>query len=278
MSGTEVSSAIKESIVERIKTLRNRKIYPKLNIIRVGEKPEDISYEKAIRKSMDLVGIKLDVEVLSSDVEQEELMETLLNMNEDSKVHGIMIFRPLPDHINEDEIAKVIDPRKDVDCISKINMEKIMEGGNNYFAPCTAQAVMEMLDFYNIDIQGKDVTILGRSMVVGKPLSMMMLNENATITICHSKTGDLKKHCRSADILVSAIGKAEFVTEDFIKRGSIVIDVGINVKENGKLCGDVDYNNVAEKTSFISPVPGGVGAVTASVLAKHVVSACENLN
>lgn len=277
MKGAEVSNALKSKIIEKVEILKSKGTVPSLEVIRVGNKPEDLSYESAIKKRMAAVGVEVKVTELPEDINQEQLMEALDSANKDRKVHGILVFRPLPKHLDEKALERGIAIEKDVDCINPMNMEKLLEGDLNGFAPCTPQGVMEMLEHYQIDLSGKNVTIIGRSMVVGKPLALMMLNKNATVTICHSKTEGMEKHCKNADVIVAAVGRPRFLKENMVRDNSIIVDVGINLDEKGKLCGDVDYDNVEPLVSNISPVPGGVGGVTATVLAKHVVMACENL-
>jgi methylenetetrahydrofolate dehydrogenase (NADP+)/methenyltetrahydrofolate cyclohydrolase len=199
-------------------------------------------------------------------------------INDNKDVHGILCFRPLPKQLDEEAIKYVISPEKDVDCFSPINSAKIMEGDKSGFPPCTPTAVVEILKHYGVELKGANVAVLGRSMVVGKPAAMLLLNENATVTICHSRTKDLAKVTSEADVLVAAVGRAKMVKENFVKEGAVVIDVGINVDENGNLCGDVDTAAVQDKVSMITPVPAGVGSVTTSILAKHVVKACKAQN
>ncbi len=196
----------------------------------------------------------------------------------DKNVHGILCFRPLPKQLDEEAIKYVIAPEKDVDSFSPINSAKVMEGDTTGFPPCTPTAVVEILKHYGVQLNGAKVAVLGRSMVVGKPAAMLLLNENATVTICHSRTKDLAKVTSEADVLVAAVGRAKMVKEDFVKEGAVVIDVGINVDAEGNLCGDVDTNGVMDKVSMITPVPAGVGSVTTSILAKHLVKACKLQN
>ncbi|TQW81497.1 bifunctional 5,10-methylenetetrahydrofolate dehydrogenase/5,10-methenyltetrahydrofolate cyclohydrolase, partial [Clostridioides difficile] len=214
----------------------------------------------------------------AEDITQEEYIDVLKRVNDDKNVNGILCFRPLPKHLNEEVIKYVIAPEKDVDCFSPINSAKVMEGDKSGFPPCTPTAVVEILKHYNVDLKGSKVTVLGRSMVVGKPVSMLLLSEHATVTICHSKTKNLSGVAAEADVLIAAIGRAKMVDESFVKDGAVVIDVGINVDEEGNLCGDVDTNAVLDKVSMITPVPAGVGSVTTSILAKHVVKACKLQN
>ena len=275
MRGAEVAKAMKEQLIKEREELNAAGISPCLTIIRVGAKENDLAYERGAKKRMELVGIDCQVMELAEDISQEEFERQFQKVNEDPAVHGILVFQPLPAHLDIEPIRQMIKPEKDVDGMCPSNFAKIFEGDPTGYAPCTAEAVMVLLKHYGIELQGKRVTVVGRSMVVGKPLSMLMLSENATVTICHSRTADLARRCQEAEIIVAAIGKAEFLTADMIAEDAVVADVGINVREDGTLCGDVDYENVQEKVSYITPVPGGVGNVTTSVLASHVLRAAH---
>lgn len=277
MKGTDVAKSMKDELVREVEALKKRGVTPCLSIIRVGARPDDLSYERGARKRMELTGICCQVTELPEDVSQEVFEQTFSQINEDLGVHGILLLRPLPESLDEEPVRAMINPQKDVDGMSPVNMAKVFSGDETGFAPCTAQAVMEMLRYYGIKPGGKRVTILGRSMVVGRPLAMGLLKENATVTVCHTKTENLAAECAKAEILVAAAGKARMVTEDMIGEGAVVVDVGINVDENGVLCGDVDYEAVKNKASYISPVPAGVGSVTSSVLAKHVVKSASSV-
>lgn len=277
MLGAEVAKAMKERIISRGDRLKQEGIIPCLTIIRIGERPDDLSYERGAKKRMELTGIECRVKELPEDISQEEFEGEFRKVNADETVHGILLFRPLPAHLDEKPVRKMINPYKDVDCISDVNLAKVFAGDQSGFAPCTAEAVMEMLEHYGIDVCGKKVTVVGRSMVVGRPLAMLMLQKNATVTVCHTRTAELAETCRNADILVAAAGRAKMITSDMIGEGAIVADVGINADAEGKMCGDVDYEGALEKASFISPVPRGVGSVTTSVLALHVIKAAEYL-
>ncbi len=277
MLGVEVAKAMKTQIIEKVESWKEKGINPNLTIIRVGAREDDLAYERGAKKRMELTGIDCKVLELPEDISQEKLEAEFQKVNEDPKVHGILLFRPLPKHLNEEPLRMMIDPYKDVDGMSPVNMAKVFSGDLSGHAPCTAEAVMEMLDYYQIDLTGKKVAIVGRSMVVGRPLSMLMLQKNATVTICHTRTKDLPGTLRDAEVLVAAAGKAKMITEDMVGEGAIVADVGINVDEDGNLCGDVDYDAAEKKASYISPVPRGVGSVTTSVLAKHVVKSVELL-
>ncbi len=275
MLGVEVAKAMKTQIIEKVESWKEKGIIPNLTIIRVGAREDDLAYERGAKKRMELTGIDCKVLELPEDISQEKLEAEFQKVNEDPKVHGILLFRPLPKHLNEEPLRMMIDPYKDVDGMSPVNMAKVFSGDLSGHAPCTAEAVMEMLDYYQIDLTGKKVAIVGRSMVVGRPLSMLMLQKNATVTICHTRTKDLPGTLRDAEVLVAAAGKAKMITEDMVGEGAIVADVGINVDEDGNLCGDVDFEAAEKKASYISPVPRGVGSVTTSVLAKHVVKSVE---
>ena len=279
IKGKPVGDALSEILKGECEALVKEGIQPKLAILRVGAKPNDLSYERGALKKCDTIGIVAEVTELSEDTTQEQYIEALEKLNKDSSVHGILTFRPLPKGIDEEVIKNVISPEKDVDCFSPMNTAKLMEGDKTGFPPCTPTAVLEILKHYNVPLKGANVVVLGRSMVVGKPVSMLLLGENATVTICHSKTQDLAKVCSQADVLVAGVGRARMVTSDYIKEGAVVIDVGINAKpEGGGICGDVDTDDVVEKASMVTPVPAGVGSVTTSILAKHVIKACKQQN
>lgn len=278
MKGTEVAAAMKEALVLEVEALKNRGIIPCLLIIRVGAKPEDMSYERGAKKRMESIGIVCEVLELPENITQEALEEAFCKANSKPSIHGILLFQPLPGHLNAEPLKSLIHPAKDVDGMSSVNVARVFAGDANGFAPCTAEAVMDMLRHYKIEVEGKNVTVIGRSMVVGKPLSILLLKENATVTVCHTKTKYLGNICRNADILIAAAGKMRMVSDDMVGEQAIVADVGINVDDNGKLCGDVDFERVEKKTSYISPVPGGVGGITSSVLAKHVIRAAGYLN
>ena len=278
IKGKPVADKISENLIKEVNDLSKEGIIPKLAIVRVGAIPDDLAYERGALKRCQTIGIETEVIELEENITQEEYIKAVHKLNEDEKVNGILTFRPLPKHLNEDVIKYEIDPNKDIDCFNPINISKILENDKSGYPPCTPTAVVEILKYYDVDLSGANIVVLGRSMVVGKPVSMLLLNENATVTICHSRTKNLPKITSNADILVAAVGKANMVKEEYIKDGAIVIDVGINVDDQGNLCGDVDTNNVLDKVSMITPVPGGVGSVTTSILASHVVKACKLQN
>lgn len=274
LKGAPVSATIREWAAEEIKQLQGS--VPKLAIIRVGEKPDDMSYERSAVKKMEAFGLRVQTFVFPKDISDEEFKEAFQKINKDPAVTGILLLRPLPEQIKEKEIEAMIDPKKDLDGISPVNIAKVFSGDPSGFAPCTAEAVIEILKANNISIEGKRAVVIGRSMVIGKPLSMLLLKENATVTICHTRTKELPEICRQAEILVAAAGKAGMVEESWVSDGAVVIDVGINVDENGKLCGDVDQASMESRNLLLTPVPGGVGAVTTAVLAKHLIQAARS--
>ncbi len=279
IKGKPVGDNLSEVLKGECEELVQDGIQPKLAILRVGAKANDLSYEKGALKKCETIGIVAEVTELPEGTSQEQYIEALEKLNNDSSVHGILTFRPLPEGIDEEVIKNIIAPEKDVDCFSPMNTAKLMEGDKTGFPPCTPTAVVEILKHYNVPLKGAKVVVLGRSMVVGKPVSMLLLGENATVTICHSKTQDLPEVCANADVLVAGVGRARMVTSDYVKEGAVVIDVGINAKpEGGGICGDVDTDDVVQKASMVTPVPAGVGSVTTSILAKHVIKACKQQN
>ncbi|WP_416197784.1 MAG: Bifunctional protein FolD [Sporanaerobacter sp.] len=277
LSGKEVAKSIKENVKKEVVELKNRGINPTLAILRVGQNPDDIAYEKSILKNCDSVGIVGKVYELEESISTEGLLEIIEKLNQDMDVHGILIFRPLPKHIDEELINNTISPLKDVDCMNPLNLEKVFEGNMDGFAPCTPKAAMKIMEFYGIPLEGAKVSVVNRSMVVGKPLSMMLLGKNATVTICHSRTKDLKEVTKNSDIVVTALGRAKYFNEEYFNENSSIIDVGISLDKDGNISGDVDFDNVNTKVKSITPVPGGVGSVTTSILLSHVVVACKHL-
>lgn len=274
----EVVAARDEKMLAAVQSLKEKGIEPCLAIVRVGERPDDISYERSAMKRMEKHGILVKNVVLDEAISQNELEEAFREVNEAQNVHGILLFQPLPKHLDVKPLENAIVPEKDVDGISPINAARLYQGDKRAMAPCTPSAVMAILDHYGVDLSGKRVTIVGRSLVVGRPLSMLMLHQNATVTIAHSRTKDLAARTSEADIVVAAIGRARMLTKEMVGEGAIAIDVGINVDENGKLCGDIDTEAVAQKAQAITPVPGGVGGVTTSILEEHVLRGAHALN
>ena len=271
IKGAPVSAKIKEEVGAMLEKINGPA--PKLAIVRVGENPDDMSYERGAVKKMDAFGLRSQCYTFPADITDEDFKKEFTAINEDTDVSGILLLRPLPKQICEKDIEAMIDPEKDLDGISPVNIAKVFSGDPTGFAPCTPEAVIEVLKAYNIPMEGKRAVIVGRSMVVGRPLSMLLLKENATVTICHTRTKDLTETCKQAEILVAAAGKAKMLDDSYVGENTTVIDVGINVDENGKLCGDVAADTLEGKSGNLTPVPGGVGAVTTAVLAKHLVQA-----
>lgn len=272
LRGKKVSDGIKEYVSKELETLS---FVPKLAIVRVGENPDDMSYERSATKKLKSFGLDVASYVFPQDISDEAFKKAFKDINEDDEVTGILLLRPLPRTINEKDIENMIDPKKDLDGISPINIAKVFAGDTTGFSPCTAEAVIEVLKAYDIELTGKRVTVVGRSMVVGKPVSMLLLKENATVTMTHTRTVDLKKTCSDAEIVVTAAGRAKMLNSDYCGQDAVMIDVGINVDDNGKLCGDVDYSTLDGKASAATPVPGGVGTITTAVLAKHLIQAAK---
>ena len=271
LKGLPVANAINEKLMEQVKSIEGP--LPHLAIIRVGERPDDCSYERGAVKKMDKVGVRCTTYTFDADIDNETFQAEFDKINENPDIDGILMLRPLPKQLDEKQIENKIDPRKDLDGISPLNLAKVYAGDDNGYAPCTAEAVIEMLDYAGIDIKGKRVTVVGRSLVIGKPVSMLLMKRNATVTVCHTKTVDMEGTCKNAEILVAAAGSARMIKKDYVAEGAIVVDVGINVDEEGNLCGDVDFDAITDIAAIATPVPGGVGSVTTSVLAKHLVKA-----
>ncbi len=274
LKGLPVAKAVNEQIAEEMKDFEGR--LPHLAIVRVGEKPDDIAYERGAVKKMEKVGFDCTQFTFPGEITNEEFQKEFDKINENEEIDGILLLRPLPKHIDEKAIEQRIDPAKDLDGISPVNLAKVYAGDASGFAPCTAEAVIEMLDFAGIDITGKRVTVIGRSLVIGKPVTMLLMKRNATVTVCHTRTVDMPSVCRNAEILVAAAGVAKMITADYVGKDAVVIDVGINVDAEGNLCGDVDYDAMEGVASVATPVPGGVGSVTTSVLAKHLLRAAKS--
>jgi len=277
LTGKEVAQKMDQDIQAEVQALKGNSVNPALKIMIVGDAPDSLAYANSAKKMAEKNGILCDIEQLPGTTSQDEFVKVLKARNADKAIHGIIVMRPFPKQISEDVVKHILAPEKDIDCFNPVNAGKVMAGDLTGFPPATPQAVMEMLRFYNIPMSGKEAVVIGRSMVVGKPQAMLLLGENATVTVCHSKTKDLPGVCRRADILVAAIGKAKMITTDYIKPGATVMDVGINV-EGDKLFGDVDTEPAKEVAGAITPVPGGVGTVTTRVLLKHVVKAAKLQN
>ncbi len=277
LSGKEVAAALKEDLLKRVAALKDNGVTPTLAIVRVGEKESDIAYEKGAMKKSETLGIAVRNVILPADVEEAKLIAAIEELNDAKDVHGVLLFRPLPEHLNYDRVCNTLIAEKDIDAMTTINSGLVYDGSEDGFPPCTAQAVMEILDYYHIPVKSAKVALVGWGAVVGKPLSVLLLNRFATLTVCHIFTKDVSTPCKDAELIISAAGKANLVGEKHLAKGQIVIDVGINADPNnpGKIVGDVDYAYAENLVDAITPVPGGVGSVTTSVLAKHVIMAAE---
>lgn len=274
INGKEISAKIRAEIAEEVVEMKKRGIHPGLAVVIVGEDPASKVYVRNKKRACEDAGIYSEEYALPENTTESELLSLIDKLNADEKIHGILVQLPLPKHLDDKTVIEHIDPKKDVDAFSEVNVGKIMLGDYN-FLPCTPAGVMELLRESGIDPSGKECVIVGRSNIVGKPQAMLMLHANATVTVCHSRTRDLASVTRRADILVAALGKANFITADMVKEGAVVIDVGINRLDNGKLCGDVDFTSVEPKASYITPVPGGVGPMTITMLLKNTLKAAE---
>lgn len=277
ISGTEVSAQVKERVRLEAAELDKQGVSVGLAVVIVGNNPASRVYVNSKKKACELVGFRSYEYALEEDTTQEQLLELVDVLNHDDKVNGILVQLPLPKQINEEAIINAIRPEKDVDAFHPMNVGKIMIG-SYAFLPCTPAGVMELIDSTGVEISGKSCVVIGRSNIVGKPMAMLLLHRSGTVTICHSRTQNLAEICRGADILVAAVGKANFVTADMVKEGAIVIDVGMNRLENGKLCGDVDFAAVEPKAGYITPVPGGVGPMTIAMLMQNTLTAAKQQN
>lgn len=274
LKGGAVAAAITEKLSEETARLKETGVVPTLAVLRVGAREDDLAYERGILKRFSQVGAEVRVCALPEDVPEKEFFDTLYSLNEDTSVHGILMFSPLPSHLDRDAAVAAISPEKDVDGCTDLSLAGVFANKELGYPPCTAQAAMEMLHYYGIKTAGKKAAVVGRSLVIGRPVAMMLMHENATVTLCHTKTEDVAKITREADIIVAAAGAGEMIDAEYVRDGQTVIDVGICVNEKtGKLCGDVKFDEVEKVVGAITPVPGGVGAVTTAVLASHVVSA-----
>ena len=274
LKGSDVVDAINKRTSAKIEILNKDGITATLAIVRIGERADDISYEKSASNRCRTVGVNVKNILLPADVSQGELMQNILELNDDDRIHGVLIFRPLPEHLSDDAVRALLKPEKDIDGITDGSLAGVFTGSNQGFAPCTARACIEILDHFNIDCKGKRAVVIGRSLVVGKPVAMMLMQKHATVTVCHTRTVDMPAVARSAEILIAASGQMEGLTKEYFSPGQIVIDVGINWNEQkGKLCGDVLFEDAEPVVAAITPVPGGVGTVTTSVLVSHVVEA-----
>lgn len=277
IDGKELARKIRMELKDEVVDLKNKGINPKLAVIMVGDDKASKVYVKNKSKACEEIGIDYEEFLMDSDTTMEKLLSLIEELNNRKDIHGILLQSPIPKNLDINQAFNKIDYRKDVDGFHPINVGKLSIG-EDCFISCTPFGVVKMLEAYNIDVQGKNVVIIGRSNIVGKPLIQCMLKKNGTVTVCHSKTQNIKEITKNADILIAALGKAKFVTADMVKDGAVIIDVGINRNEDGKLVGDVDFENVQEKASYITPVPGGVGPMTIAMLMTNVVKAAKDLN
>ena len=279
LDGKLVAKSIKDELKKDVEELKKENVFPKLAVIMVGNDPGSKIYVRNKSIACNEVGIEYEEYILDKNTTMEELLSLIDNLNNNKNIHGILLQSPIPKNLDINEAFKKIAPNKDVDGFNPINVGRLCLGQDTFIS-CTPYGVIKMLEYYNIEIEGKDAVIIGRSNIVGKPMLQCLLNKNATVTICHSKTKNLKEITKNADILVSAIGKPKYVTKDMVKPNSIVIDVGINRDENnmGKICGDVDFEEVSKITSYITPVPGGIGPMTIAMLMNNIVKAAKQVN
>lgn len=275
IDGKAVSQQIKESVKKRVQALAESGVVPGLAVVLIGENSASHTYVKNKKKTCESLGMRSDLHQFPESLTEEDLLKTIHDLNQDPGVHGILVQLPLPDHIDEFKVILAIDPEKDVDGFHPISVGNMMIG-REAFLPCTPHGIVKLLEHYEIDPSGKHTVVIGRSNIVGKPVGQLLLQKDSTVTYCHSRTKDLTAHTRQADILISAIGRAKFVDSSFIKPGAVVIDVGMNRDENGKLCGDVDFEDVKETASFLTPVPGGVGPMTIAMLMENTVHSAES--
>ncbi|GIN19952.1 MAG TPA: bifunctional methylenetetrahydrofolate dehydrogenase/methenyltetrahydrofolate cyclohydrolase FolD [Bacillus bacterium] len=275
IDGKKISQEIRKGLEKEVAELTAKGMKPGLAVILVGDNPASRTYVTSKQKSCRAIGMESVLIEYPADVSENELLNKIRELNADDSIHGILVQLPIPPHISETKVIETISPEKDVDGFHPINIGKMMTGQDT-FLPCTPFGVMEMLKYIGITSEGKHAVIIGRSNIVGKPMGQLLLNENATVTYCHSKTRDLKSFTKQADILVAAVGRAKMVKAEHIKQGAVVIDVGMNKDENGKLCGDVDFEDVKDKASYVTPVPGGVGPMTITMLLYNTVKSAQN--
>ena len=276
LKGKEVADALTSQMKQDVENLKAAGVTPTLCIFRVGERPDDLSYERGAAKRASLVGIEVRKVILPADVSQEEFDQEFKNVNEDESIHGILLFRPLPKHLDNEKARQMLNPAKDIDGCTDLSLAGVFTNTKTGFPPCTAQAAMEILHYYGIPIKGRKAAVIGRSLVVGRPVAMMLMHENATVVNCHTRTVDVPSITREADILITASGQLHSVTKEYTNPNQVVIDVGINWDEaKGGISGDVAFEDVEPNVAAITPVPGGVGSVTTCVLIGHVVEAAK---
>ena len=275
LTGAPAAAAITEDLICRVEALRAEGVEPCLALLRVGARPDDLAYERGAMRRCEKVGVRTVCVTLPADCSQAALLDAIAAINADDQIHGCLMFRPLPGHLNERAACEALLPRKDVDGMTSASLTTLFAGEGEGFAPCTAQSCMELLSYYGVDPSGKRAAVIGRSLVIGKPVSLLLQSGDATVTVCHRKTPDLPAVCREAEILVVAAGRAGVVGAEHTNPNQIVLDVGVNAAPDGGICGDVRFEETAPLVRAIAPVPGGVGSVTTAVLAKHVVEAAE---
>ena len=278
LKGKEVIDSLNEELRERSKVLNEEGITPTLGIVRLGERPDDMAYERGALKRAENTGVNVQQFVFDKDMSQDELLDEIDKINNDDSIHGVLMFRPLPPQIDDETVRNALAPEKDVDGITDISMAGVYSGSDTGFPPCTAEACIQILDYYDVDLKGKNVAVIGRSQVIGKPVAMMLIGKNATVTVCHTKTEDMADICHNKDIIIAAAGHQGTVTEDFLSPDQTVFDVAITFDDDGNMCGDVDFPAAENIVDAITPVPGGVGTVTTSMLMKHVIEAAEKAN
>ena len=277
LKGAPVVAALNEEMAREVESLKSIGIVPTLAIVRVGEREDDIAYERGAMKRCEKVGVEVKQVLLPGDCSEDALISTLQDLNNNSKVHGVLLFRPLPKYMDDDRVRNTLSPEKDIDGITDLSLAGVFVGTNTGYAPCTAQACMEIIDYYGIDPNGKKAVVVGRSLVVGKPAAMMLIGKNATVTVCHTRTVDMPAVCREGEILIVSAGRPKIMDKSYLAPGQTVIDVGIHVLVDGSMCGDVDFDAAEGIVGAVTPVPGGVGTVTTSVLVKHVVQAAKKV-
>lgn len=278
LKGTPVVAAMNEKTAALCEELKAKGVTPTLAVVRVGEREDDLSYERGVTKRCEKVGVGVRKMVLPADAPQEELLEVIRQVNEDEGIHGCLLFRPLPRQFDDKTVRAALRPEKDIDGITDQSLAGVFTNTAVGFPPCTAQACMEILEYYGVELSGKRATVVGRSLVVGKPAAMMLDKRNATVTMCNSRTRNLPAVCQEADVVVVAMGRMGAIGGECVRPGQVVVDVGIHVNEEGRLCGDVKFAEAEPVVDAITPVPGGVGTVTTSVLVKHVVEAAQKLH
>lgn len=277
LSGKVIADTICEDLLVQTEKLKLLGVVPQLAIVRLGENRSNIAYERGAAKRCAKAGVAVKHVVFSSDMGQEEFLEEIRRLNRDAVIHGILLLRPFPQQIEEEAVRMELSPEKDVDGITDTSLAGIFAGKESVFCPCTAQACLEILDYYGVDVKGKHVTIVGSSLVVGRPVSMMLLKRGATVTLCHIYTSDIPAECLAADIVIAAAGCKKLIGDSHLKQGQIVLDVGINIDEEGKICGDVDVAAALGLVEALTPVPGGIGTITTAVLAKQVIRAAQRV-